>query len=824
MMILDKAIPTSLHKAERLRRERINQFDSYDVMMFEDREGIKWEDEESVEVWGDWLAKKHGFRLVVIDIDNSQALDKLFYVHQGAFVDQCANAFVGRLVYRGQRYYFSTLNLTCFTYPSGKIGLCVPCGRLYTGRDSADNRSCLLTQHNCELFKMTEALEKRKRSLQLAGMSDPKRTRLSRDPALFYQRKRSVLTINIDVGLCCAAALCVAMDNSIYRNINPLRIRARDLHNNAGVDVGPCGREELDKFQKFLAPNFMIHVVYKQMGNQVGYRGDDKLFEEVDPENITHLYLHFNDYHYDVIKNVRVFFVKPKYCPLCEMASCRSTHVCKKMCMGCKQSVLQCQGETLSPSLPCALCHRQFQSQECFDDHLKKKNKLIKKMYRAKVQTTPQGAVGEEEEEEDEDDEMEDNQQESRERDEDEDEDEVEEELTENTGPCVMYSVCERYQRCVKCFKEIDLKVKKPKKLFWRRMTMHQCGEMYCPNCKSFAVDPHWCYIQKVAEKKSALLKMKWIVFDFESYAYEQDNIHEVELVKALHICYHCQSLPLDAPCEFFDEEKRMQTFYSLDEFMKWLVCPSNSDTTCVAHNLRSYDGQFCCQWLVNHGFVPQIIMNGGSVMLMTLPRLGITFKDSLNFIPASLSKLPALFQLPDTKGFFPHKFNVKANKGYVGPMPAAEFYSPEFMESKARREFESWYQEHQNDEFDLEAVKSRYCEKDVIVLTEALLKFRLLSVEYTNIDPLQQCTTLASFTLKNYLQNHMKNDVIGCIPRGGYRRRENNSIKCLKWFCVLKEMNVIQDESRFRSVLHPQGEKKIGHFYVDGYDEVTGK
>ena len=36
--------------------------------------------------------------------------------------------------------------------------------------------------------------------------------------------------------------------------------------------------------------------------------------------------------------------------------------------------------------------------------------------------------------------------------------------------------------------------------------------------------------------------------------------------------------------------------------------------------------------------------------------------------------------------------------------------------------------------------------------------------------------------------------------------------------------MNVIQDESRFRSVLHPQGEKKIGHFYVDGYDEVTGK
>lgn len=255
-----------------------------------------------------------------------------------------------------------------------------------------------------------------------------------------------------------------------------LQARYKALQKDAGVLVGPCGRDELDKFQLVLAPEYQIHVVYKAMGNQVRYRGDDKLFEGVENrESIKHLYLHHASAHYNVIKNVRAFFVKPQYCKICDNSHCQNRHTCQKICAGCKRKAAQCAdaGERLE----CALCHRFFHSKACLRDHALKKNKWVKKLCRAKVRELREesgdeyeGGGVENEEEEDEGDEESDDEC-------GEDDEEVDEDVSQQKPGVVQhYSVCERFQRCTKCCGVVDLKVRKPKKMFWRSMSMHRCG------------------------------------------------------------------------------------------------------------------------------------------------------------------------------------------------------------------------------------------------------------------------------------------------------------------------------------------------------------
>ena len=86
-------------------------------------------------------------------------------------------------------------------------------------------------------------------------------------------------------------------------------------------------------------------------------------------------------------------------------------------------------------------------------------------------------------------------------------------------------------------------------------------------------------------------------------------------------------------------------------------------------------------------------------------------------------------------------------------------------MAVKEREEFETWYEAHKDDEFDLEKVKDLYCERDVEVL--AMLKYREVAVQKCYIDPLTECSTLASFVMKNYMQNHMMPESIGSVPSG---------------------------------------------------------
>ncbi|KAK3754674.1 hypothetical protein QZH41_004532 [Actinostola sp. cb2023] len=174
--------------------------------------------------------------------------------------------------------------------------------------------------------------------------------------------------------------------------------------------------------------------------------------------------------------------------------------------------------------------------------------------------------------------------------------------------------------------------------------------------------------------------------------------------------------------------------------------------------------------------------------------KLGIEVKDSLNFISRALRYMPDMFDLEETKGYFPHRFNTDATINYGGPYPDAEYYGADFMVEKDRSTFLEWHTakraafDPMNLEncFDLEKEKDVYCEMDVVVLAQAMMKYRQICLEEDRIDPLKEVLTLQAFCLKSYRINHMPPDSIGVLPAERYRPFQNQSTVACQWLWVV--------------------------------------
>ena len=122
------------------------------------------------------------------------------------------------------------------------------------------------------------------------------------------------------------------------------------------------------------------------------------------------------------------------------------------------------------------------------------------------------------------------------------------------------------------------------------------------------------------------------------------------------------------------------------NDFCDWLFTEEHEGVTCIAHNLKAYDGYFILQYLYDQIILPELLLNGTKIMSITVADLNIKFIDSLNFIPMALARFPKTFGLKELKkGWFPHHFNTAANQSYVGTIPAKEFYDPNGMNETAR-------------------------------------------------------------------------------------------------------------------------------------------
>lgn len=141
-------------------------------------------------------------------------------------------------------------------------------------------------------------------------------------------------------------------------------------------------------------------------------------------------------------------------------------------------------------------------------------------------------------------------------------------------------------------------------------------------------------------------------------------------------------------------------------------------------------------------------------------------------------------------------------------------------MKPDDRKKFLIWYNEHKGYRFDFRQELLEYCRSDVDILKQCCLKFRENFMEITNIDPFEQCITIASACNLVFRTNFLQPETIGLIPHHGYNPEQKQSVKALQWLKYISH-------NEGYNIQHARngGEKVIGPYRVDGYFETeTGE
>jgi hypothetical protein len=118
--------------------------------------------------------------------------------------------------------------------------------------------------------------------------------------------KRSIIRVQNKDELCLAKAKIDndSRDRLIRKPERPLQTRlARELHLKADVPLGPCGMDEVKRFQMYLT-EYQINIVSKDHQNSILYSG---------PEQEKRIYLFLDDNHYDVITSMPAFLARKRY-------------------------------------------------------------------------------------------------------------------------------------------------------------------------------------------------------------------------------------------------------------------------------------------------------------------------------------------------------------------------------------------------------------------------------------------------------------------------------------------------------------------------------
>ena len=290
-------------------------------------------------------------------------------------------------------------------------------------------------------------------------------------------------------------------------------------------------------------------------------------------------------------------------------------------------------------------------------------------------------------------------------------------------------SICDKIWKCQGC-KKVLCKETQPK-------SEHKCGDFLCKNCGQVVSKNHKCYMMP---KKLKPHNENIIFFDFESDISGENH----EVMFSISMYYH-DPTPIE--------------HHSIEEFCLWAFNDKHKHYTLIAHNGKGYDYQFVLKWLYdNTDYEIETIYAGQKIMSIMIKGLRIRFIDSLCFITLPLKKFPKTFgQTELKKGYFPHWFNTKENRNYIGPMPPKKEFRCNGMKAAERKDFLKWYDGKVKEGYIWNQDKEmrEYCISDVDILRKCLIVFRELYIKIADIDPLQYLT-IAGVCMAIYKYAHI--------------------------------------------------------------------
>ena len=114
-----------------------------------------------------------------------------------------------------------------------------------------------------------------------------------------------------------------------------------------------------------------------------------------------------------------------------------------------------------------------------------------------------------------------------------------------------------------------------------------------------------------------------------------------------------------------------------MEEFGHWLYQDMHRGHTIIAHNFRSFDGQFLLRHMMKNNMEVQVIKRGTQLLEIEYARMRMKSRDTLNFCALKLDQFPKSVGLGDiaVKGYFPHRVNKPENWDKIIAFPSPEDY-----------------------------------------------------------------------------------------------------------------------------------------------------
>lgn len=395
--------------------------------------------------------------------------------------------------------------------------------------------------------------------------------------------------------------------------------------------------------------------------------------------------------------------------------------------------------------------------------------------------------------------------------------------LHKNKIPNSDTTKCQSYKFCPHCDVSYSL----------MRGRKHECGFIYCKNCKSNVMENHICYMAKWPDKKKKKdFSYITLYYDIETTQYhpvegkEGTFEHRPNLLVCQAVCDACVDI---AQNEHFCRvcKNRQHIFHTLDneegargvmsQFFDYLSSFSaKTELLLVGHNAKSFDAIFVLQEVIARRLVPELVLQGAKILCLKVGNW--KFIDSLMFLPMPLSSMPKSFGLSELKGHWPFMANRPQYYNYEGPLLDKEMYCISTMKTKAAREFHQWHDEQvaKNVVFNFKKEIIEYCVSDVSILRQACGAFRKLFRDSAGFDPMFACITLSSACMAAYRRNFLPENTISIAPPGGYHGRGKQSHIALQWLDY--EAHKL---GRKISTIYTDKEVSVLGRRVDGYVEV---
>ena len=355
----------------------------------------------------------------------------------------------------------------------------------------------------------------------------------------------------------------------------------------------------------------------------------------------------------------------------------------------------------------------------------------------------------------------------------------------------------------------------------------HECGEHMCTLCKMYVNAEHFCFVKQ--QKPQVEKNYIYIIYDVETQLMEAnekgEREHRVNLVCVSHVCNQCKDqLEETSICYRCGDQtgNRNFMFEDMHPFVKHILEQRSKfgKVVAIAHNGSRFDTLFVLKTMMEkENITPQILAQGQKIIQLSYQNIFV--KDSFLYFGVKLSKLPKTLGLNVNlvKGDFPFLFNTVEHENYVGQWPGLEYYDIDSKSPEEREELIKWHKELQdtNAQFNFKEQLAQYCQTDVKILTQAVIKFSNLLETKAGIQPFLNSSTIASCAMTCFRTFYMQKDTIPVVPPKGFGSRNRQSKSALQWLKYIQHSRGIKLETALDG-----DEVQWGKYKIDGYDPIT--